>query len=141
MARIVGHGGRDWLLAEIASGHLRPIDAGLAVLRKKGRATVEGPVLMKCVYHTPRGCTIPHDRRAATCNYYVCDAALDDANDVAADARALHDGLVVMFSRWDKQLARRIKATWPSGPPYDAAFLDWLRDAFEEARLSGERST
>src|SRR5271166_772372 len=71
--RIVARGGLDFLLDEIGHGRLRPGPRGLFILRVDGRDP-EGP--KRCAYHGPRGCTIPPDRRAATCNYYVCDDAL-----------------------------------------------------------------
>lgn len=134
IGRILDHGGRDWLLSEIAAGNLRPIATGLSILRRKGRATADGPVLMKCIYHQAQGCSIPHNRRPATCNYYVCDAALEGPAAEVERARTLHDRLVHMFSRWDKLLARRIRTIWPAGPPYDEAFLDWLLAAFGEVK-------
>jgi hypothetical protein len=134
LGRIVSLGGRAWLLAELAAGHLYPGKRGLLM-----RRVAPAPdILARCVFHGPAGCTIPEGRRAATCNYYVCDDALAHGGegrgdpDAARGRRAL-DALVALYGRWDEALARAIRARWPDGPPWDAAFLDWLGG--EHARL------
>src|SRR5690348_14046250 len=77
LGRIVSLHGRDWILEQLAEGRLRPGKRGL-VLRRVEPADGGGDRLpARCVYHGREGCTIPPDRRAATCNYYVCDDALE----------------------------------------------------------------
>lgn len=133
IGRIVAHGGRDWLLEEIAAKRIAVGERWLSVTRPKRPLVPGGPREAACAYHGPTGCTIPHDRRSATCNYYLCDAAL--ASGTAADgarARETHDALVAKFVAWDAEITRRVAATWPDGPAFDAAFLDWLGAAFTE---------
>lgn len=131
IGRVVSKGGRDWLLAEMAAGRLRRIDRGLALERRKTLPRAGGPREVACVYLGERGCTIDAARRPATCNYYVCDEAITDGRAEGERARAIHDALVKAFVAWDEATARRIASTWPEGPPYDAAFFDWLGAAFE----------
>jgi hypothetical protein len=133
VGRIVSLGGRDWLLEQIALGRLVVGDRWLAVTRPKRPLSPGGPREAACVYHGPTGCTIPHDRRSATCNYYVCDAARTGEH--AERARGAHDDLVKSFVGWDAEIAARVASIWPAGPTYDAAFLDWLGTTFTE--LSG----
>jgi hypothetical protein len=121
LGRIVARGGRDFLLAEIAAGHLRPGPRGLFIERVDAPGG-DGP--KRCVYHGPTGCTIPPDRRAATCNYYVCADALAEGGDPRA--AAVLERLVERFGACDRLLASRVAARWPEGPPWDGAFLDWL---------------
>src|SRR5258706_9512606 len=64
VGRIVSLGGVDWLLAQIASGALRPGARGLLLARVARRDAGAWPE--RCVYHGPEGCTIPPDRRAST---------------------------------------------------------------------------
>lgn len=136
VGRIVAHGGRDWLLEEIAAKRLVIGERWLSVSRPKRTLVPGGPRQAGCVYHAPTGCTIPHDRRSATCNYYVCDAGL--AGEHEARAREVHDDLVKSFVGWDAEITARVAATWPEGrPPFDGAFLDWLGATFTE--LSSRR--
>ena len=140
IARIARHGGRDWLLAEIAAGRIVRGERWLNLRRKKKILRVRGPREAACVYHGPQGCTIAHDRRPATCNYYVCEEAL--AKDARSggkgpDPRDAHARLVTAFTRWDEALDRRVDAEWPDGPTFDAAFLDWLCAAFAELANRG----
>lgn len=130
LGRIVSLGGRDWLIAEIAAKRLSPIARGLAKTRRKLQVRAEGPRDYACVYLGREGCTIPSERRAATCNYYVCDAAIEAGGASGPSARALHDRLVAAYIRWDRALVEQVAARWPEGPPYDAAFFDWLGASF-----------
>ncbi|MDB4937010.1 MAG: hypothetical protein JWP87_3982 [Labilithrix sp.] len=130
VGRIVALGGRDWLLEEIAAKRLVVGARWLSISRPKRPLAVNGPREAACVYHGPTGCTISHDRRAATCNYYVCDAAR--AGEHEARAREVHERLIASFVAWDKTINARIDATWPEGPTFDAAFLDWLGAMFTE---------
>ena len=138
IGRIVAHGGRDWLLEEIAQKRIMIGERWLSVTRPKRPLVPGGPREAACAYHSANGCTIPHDRRSATCNYYLCDAARDgdgEDNTQSADsrrAREAHDELVAKFVAWDAEITRRLNATWPDGPTFDAAFLDWLGATFTE---------
>ncbi len=85
----------------------------------------------RCAYHGPAGCTIPPPRRAATCNYYLCDDALDAVGHPAARARRALDTLVTLYGAWDRELAERVAARWSAGPPWDAAFVAWLAGEYE----------
>jgi len=130
VGRVVSLGGRDFLLAQMASKNLVPAAHGLVIRRVRKR---EGPSLPrepKCVFHGPTGCTIPHDRRPATCNYFLCEDAFvaGGAEDAAGQARArrTHASLKETYERLDRELAARVARTFPGGAPWDAAFLDWL---------------
>jgi len=126
IARIVRLGGRDWLLAEIGAGRLVVRERWLVIERRKKVPRPGGPRVAACVYLGEQGCTIAPERRAATCNYYVCEEALARGGPEGPRAREVHADLVERFARWDAELARRVEAEWPNGPPFDAAFLDWL---------------
>ena len=132
IGRIVAHGGRDWLLGEIAAKRIVVGERWLSVTRPKRPLVPGGPREAACAYHSATGCTIPHDRRSATCNYYLCDAARDGDDADSARARAVHDDLVAKFVGWDAEITRRLNATWPAGPAFDATFLDWLGATFTE---------
>ncbi len=124
IGRVVTHGGRDWLLEEIAARRIVVGERWLSVTRPKRPLGPGGAREAACVYHGPTGCTIAPERRSATCNYYVCDAAR--AGEHEALARETHDALVEKFIAWDAEITRRVAASWPDGPTFDAAFLDWL---------------
>lgn len=133
-----------WLLSEIAAGRLAPSEGGLVLKKAKGVARAEGPKLAKCVYHAAdRGCTIDHDQRPATCNYYVCASVYEADRAEAERAEAARAALAEAYAAWDAELAARIASQWPEGPPWDAAFVAWLGEAFrelaarDEARLPG----
>lgn len=130
VGRVVSLGGRDFLLAQLAAKNLVPAAHGLVIRRVRKR---EGPSLPrepKCVFHGPTGCTLPHDRRPATCNYFLCEDAFvaGGAEDAAGQARArrTHASLKETYERLDRELAARVARTFPGGAPWDAAFLDWL---------------
>lgn len=135
VGRIVTLGGREWLLEQIAAGALRPGPRGLLLRRVENREANAGVWPTKCVYHGPQGCTIPPDRRAATCNYYICDDAFlfggeNEGNDAAVFGREAHATLMALFGRWDLELMAGVEARWPGGAPWDADFLDWVAGEF-----------
>jgi hypothetical protein len=116
--RVVLRGGAAFLRARLADGSLYPTPRGLAFARVEG---APGEV-RRCVFHGPAGCTIAEDRRAATCNHYLCEDALGDD----AKARRTLDATVAAYARWDEALGAAVLARWPEGPPWDEAFLTWL---------------
>lgn len=128
LGRIVLLGGRDWLLAELAAARLYPCARGLALLRVDNPDAQATGRAKKCVHHGAGGCTIPSDRRSATCNYYVCDEAWQAAGSSSElrRARARQDRLTDDYARWDGVLGERVRARHPEGPPWGEAFLDWL---------------
>lgn len=136
LGRIVSLGGTAWILEQLAAGKLK--HGGRALNFSRREADAGGP--RRCVFHEGQGCTIPADRRAATCNFYVCDDAFDRADaeagggagDAVAGRRAV-DRLMDLHGRWDLEIAERVKARWPEGPPWDATLLAWLGE--EYARL------
>lgn len=130
LGRIVTLGGRDWLLAELAEGRLYPCPRGLAMKRVDNPDVANTGREKKCVYHGERGCTIAHDRRSATCNYYVCDDALG-ADERAREAR---DRLTETYGAWDLELAERLGT-----PEWNAGFLDRIGEEFRA--LSRRRAT
>jgi len=132
LGRIIALGGKAFLLEQLAAGALRSGRRGLLIERV---APHQG-AMKRCVYHGPEGCTIAPERRAATCNYYVCEDALVEGGDAEAAGRQALDTLVALYGRWDLEMAERIEARWPEGPPWDEGFLDWL--AGELGRVTGE---
>ncbi|HZF53115.1 MAG TPA: hypothetical protein VE093_30890 [Polyangiaceae bacterium] len=140
IGRITALGGLEWLLEEMRAGNLRPAPRGLAIRRSEEREDDRGKWPRKCVYHGPTGCTVPSDRRSATCNYYLCDDAFEAGGETAGDptaarARRAHEALTDLYGRWDLELAARIVARYPDGPPWDKPFFQWL--AGECAELEG----
>ena len=140
IGRIVRHGGGDWLLAEIASGRLRPCPRGLAIAR------IQGPHGLACTYLGERGCELSPDRRSVTCNEYLCEdafVAAERASDPsAAAARAAHARLEYALSRWDAFVSAELAAgDSPSAADgasgramaYDVLLWGSLRRAFERA--------
>lgn len=130
LGRIVTLGGAAWLLDELRAGRLRPSPRGLAIQRV-APAEIDGRAWPgRCVYLGATGCTILPERRSATCNYYVCDDALarGDAEGEAAarEGRAAHEVLEHCYGEWDREIGERVAATWPDGPTWDEAFLQWL---------------
>lgn len=130
LGRIVRRGGAGWLRAEVEAGRLRPCARGLAIAR------VAGPHGVACAYLGARGCALAPDRRSGTCNEYLCEDALREAERAgdpeAASARAAHAALEAAFAAWDAALAEAIAAR-PEPPSFDDAFLGWLGEAFERA--------
>jgi hypothetical protein len=131
IGRIVSLGGRDWLLAQFATGDLRPGPRGLLIRRAQAQQDDAGRWPLRCAYHGPRGCTIVAEQRSATCNYYLCDDAFAHEGEGrgdpdAARGRRAHDALMSLYGRWDRALAEDIRARFPEGPAWDAAFFDWL---------------
>jgi hypothetical protein len=132
LGRIVALGGASWLLSQLAAGTLKRGPRALNIQRREADAL--GP--RRCVFHAGQGCTIPADRRTATCNFYVCDDAFavegEPRGDADAGRRAV-DVLMDAHGRWDLEIAERVRARWPDGPPWDATLLAWLGE--EYARL------
>ncbi|MDB4942485.1 MAG: hypothetical protein JWP97_2019 [Labilithrix sp.] len=142
LARVVKHGGAEWLAGELAAGRLVRIDHGLSLRRDKGRVTADrgSPRIAKCTFHDGRsGCTIDSSRRPATCNIYLCDRALAAGDHPSATrAREVHDALVADFVRWDAALDARVREAWPDpGARYSPEFFTWLADAFDDAARAG----
>jgi hypothetical protein len=117
-------------------GRLSYERTGLRIKRRRGLSREGGPRIAKCGYHGPTGCTISPDQRPATCNYYVCDAALGGASE-AARAREVHAELAETFVAWEAELSARVARAYPDGPALDEPFLDWLGEAFR-ALVRGE---
>ncbi len=131
IGRVVALGGRDFLLAEIASGNLLTGPGGLQIRRVRKRTTSVDPRRARCVYHTATGCSIAPSLRSATCNYYLCEDAFVHSGVSRGDPRALaaratHASLKEQFSLWNSHLAERVRAEWPEGPSWSPAFFDWL---------------
>jgi hypothetical protein len=119
LGRIARLGGAQWIVDELAAGRLYPCARGLALLRIPNPDAANSGREKKCVHHGPRGCTIPHDLRSATCNYYVCD-------DAVGDRAELRDRLTLLYGEWDRVLGERVNARHPEGAPFDVPFLEWL---------------
>ncbi len=130
LARVVRHGHGEWLRTRLAAGDLRVNDHGLTIHRPARRLTdaYGAPRLARCAFHDGRvGCTIGETQRPATCNYYLCDHALGDADDKveAERARQVHDELVAAFVRRDEVLTARV-ARWLPEERYTEVFFTWL---------------
>jgi hypothetical protein len=144
LGRIVSLGGRAWILEQIAAGALRPGSRGLLIQRVAPREEATA----RCVYHGPEGCTIDPDRRAATCNYYLCDDALahggeregDEHADLVGAARRALDTLTDLYGRWDLEIQAEIRRLWPAGPTWDADFLDWLGVEYRRLTRASRRA-
>jgi hypothetical protein len=144
IGRIVTLGGRDWLLEQMAAGSLRTGVRGLLLKRVENQEPNAGVWPTKCVYHGPQGCTIAPDRRAATCNYYVCDdgfawAGENQGEPAAVAGREIHAVLMALYGRWDLEILAAVQERWPAGPPWDAAFLDWLGAEYRQKVGSARR--
>lgn len=131
IGRIVLLGGRDWLLAEVASGNLIRGADGLRTRLVRKRTSSADPRRARCVYHGPEGCSIAPSRRSATCNYFLCEDTFLEGGERKGDpdalaARRAHAALRAHYSRWTEHLAGRVRSLWPDGPPWDAPFLDWV---------------
>jgi hypothetical protein len=137
VAWVVRSGGRDFLLEAIARGDLRPIPDGLAITRR-----VRGDHGEACTFFAPeQGCTIPHERRPTTCNHYVCDRALDDAQhdghgEEVARTRAMLERLVPSLARLDAELQAGAKLLGYPERGVDGPFLDALTALFERLHNS-----
>ena len=129
LARIVRHGGRDFLLAELAAGRL-VAGPGNAWLNYPRRPHASG--VLACGYLGEAGCVLPPERRSTTCNTYVCDEALARAprEDDPDAVRATRDALEADLAAWDAALAERV----PLGGPIDGAWLDAVASAFAALR-------
>lgn len=127
LARIVTRGGAQWLLDELAAERLYPCARGLALQRIENPDAASTGRERKCVYHGPRGCTIAHDRRSATCNYYLCDEAAPDPT--------LRDELTRFYAEADLILAARVRGR----VAWTIEFLEWL--GAEWAELTTGRAT
>lgn len=139
IGRIVSLGGAGWLLEQVAAGNLRPGKRGLLILRVEPTDGDGRALPKRCVFHGPRGCTIPPGRRAATCNYYLCDDAFAHGGEGRGDrearaGREAYDALVDLYGAWDRELADRVHARWPGGPPWDEEFLRWLGGEYDRLR-------
>ena len=151
LARVVRHGHGAWLRARIAAGDLRENEHGLTIHRPARRLTSAhgAPRLARCTFHDGHvGCTIEETQRPATCNYYLCDQALSDADDPGAGdaARRAHDELVADFVRRDAALGRTVRerarvgdgasgeASAEAGDRYSEPFFTWLEA--EDAALA-----
>ena len=141
LARVVRHGHGGWLRERLAAGDLRGNEHGLTIHRPARRlsAAYGAPRLARCAFHDGTvGCTVDETQRPATCNYYLCDQALADADDgaAAARARAVHDELVADFVRRDEALHRRVAAR-TEDDRYSEPFFAWL-EAEDHALSAGD---
>lgn len=131
VGRVVSRGGTTWLLGEIAARRLLPDARGLALRKTKGLTRPDGPRLAKCVYHGAEGCTVEHDQRPATCNYYVCASVHEDDRAGAVSAGEAQARLAKVYAAWDAELEGEIRARHPEGVSWDEPFLTWLGARFE----------
>jgi len=134
VARVVAHGGRDWLLAQLAAKRIRQAEGGywLTLARPK-RPLGEGcPREAACVFLTSSGCSIAHEQKPATCNYYVCDAAVAEDAAQAPTRREAHERLVQFFVTLDAKLHEQVTNHWGDAFAFDAPHLDWLAEQYRE---------
>jgi hypothetical protein len=143
IARIVAHGGAEWLLAALGRGDVTPFREGLTLRRVKARVrpAITSPRVAKCVFHSGEvGCTIDARQRPATCNYYVCDSVFEDARKsqgagAEAAGRDAHAEMVARYTEWDLQLNKWVATRYPDGPPWNQAFLTELERAWHTHNL------
>lgn len=131
IGRIVGLGGRDFLLHEMQEGRLLPCPRGLSILRVAANDTFPA----RCTYlDGDRGCVLEPKQRSATCNYYLCDEAFglaeQQGDPAVVSARAAHERITDLLGQCDNELSARVEACFPAGPTWDAAFLDWVAREF-----------
>lgn len=124
LARIVTRGGAQWLLDEVAAERLYPCARGLAIQRVANPDVATTGRERKCVYHGERGCTVAHDRRSATCNYYVCD-------DAAEGDVQLRDELTSFYGEADLVLSARVATR---NVEWTLEFLEWLSSEWATSR-------
>lgn len=141
VAWVVRSGGKAFLLEAIARGDLTPMTEGLAITRR-----VRGEAGASCTFFAEgEGCTIAHALRPTTCNHYVCDRALEDAEreglvDEAARTRTMLERLVPELAGLDAALVEGAKRLGFPGCGVDGAFLDALVELFEATRSTSARS-
>ena len=131
VAWVVRAGGRGFLLEAITRGDLVPIADGLAIARR-----VHAEHGASCTFFAPgEGCTIPPERRPTTCNHYVCDRALEDAEREGEASDAARTKAMLEVLEGAKRLG------WPErgidGPLLDA--LAELFAAMHDADARAER--
>ncbi|WP_437335701.1 hypothetical protein [Sorangium sp. So ce394] len=146
IGRIVSLGGAGWLLDQMTAGKLRPGRRGLLILRVEPQGGDGHALPKRCAFHGPEGCTIPPDRRAATCNYYVCDDAFAHGGEGRGDpearaGRRAQDALVDLYGRWDLELAALVLKGWPDGPTWNQDFLDWLGREYDRLAATAASAT
>lgn len=133
IGRVVYHGGLEFLLAQIAARNLLPVERGLRVRRVKRRESVMEPLRRKCVFHGEGGCTIRHEFRPATCNYFLCEHAFQRGLPLDRTlAREAHSALRAFYERIDAEISQAVQETFPDGIAWDTAFLEWLGERFAE---------
>ena len=134
IGRIVGLGGRDFLLNEMQNGRLVPSIRGLAIQRippSDGFPT-------RCTYlgSDDRGCVLSPHQRSATCNYYLCEDAFvlaeQEQDPLVSPSRLAHERIADLLGQCDIALSTLVTDRFPDGPPWDAAFFDWLGVEFEK---------
>jgi hypothetical protein len=54
------------------------------------------------------------------------EAGEADGEPAAVSGRKAHEALMSLYGRWDLELADKVSARFPNGPPWDADFLEWL---------------
>lgn len=142
LARIVHHGGREFLLEELEAGRLVRGSADASGANGTGARWLNYPRrphasgVTACGYLGATGCVLPPERRSTTCNTYVCDEALARAEpgDTPDAVGRTRDELEATLARWDAELARALDTRWPEGHPLDAELLDALGAAWPALR-------
>lgn len=125
IARIVHHDGRAWLQGEVAAGRIVAKGSFMILTRPAGA----------CVYLGDEGCTITHEKRPATCNFYVCEQAVDGGDDTADAARQTRDRLERELAQRDADLLALLSQRAPNGIAFDEETLVFL--GTEHARHAG----
>lgn len=133
IGRIVGLGGRDFLLHEMQNGRLVPSARGLSIQR----IPASDGFPTRCTYLGPddRGCVLAPHQRSATCNYYLCEDAFvlaeQEHDPLVLRARLGHERIADLLGQCDIALSTLVTDRFPEGPPWDAAFFDWLGGELE----------
>lgn len=134
IGRIASLNGIAFLLIELESGRLRPSPLGLAIQRQAPGELSGISMPARCIYLSKTGCVLEEGQRSATCNYYVCEEALNEGGGPKhiQKTRRAYETLSALYAQWDIALGKSVHSRYPQGPPWDRAFLMELKEAFEE---------
>lgn len=133
IGRIASLSGIAFLLGELESGRLKPSPLGLAIQRQASGELSGISMPARCIYLSKTGCVLEEGQRSATCNYYVCEEALNEGGSAKniKKTRLAYETLSTLYAQWDMELGKSVHSRYPQGPPWDRAFLMELKEAFE----------
>lgn len=134
MGRMATLGQARWIVDEMRAGRLRRGPRGIIIERVE--SVPDGG--KKCIYHADgQGCTVPAERRSASCNYYVCGDALEGEGADMVAAEAACAAWMQQYATWDEILSAEVGG-WgatPEDPAAEERLFEHLGVRFQE--LSG----